>query len=193
MNEAKQRIEDAWNNAKAFLEGINLKQIGRDIIQGLINGIKEKVTAVGRAVSDVTSEITGKVKSILGISSPSRVLAQFGKWTVEGLAKGITDSLRVVDRASERMADAVIPSRREIDLSYATPSGIQSSLAGAVSGTVDVHNRSEERIASAVERLERKIENMRIEMDRREVGRLVADPVTEVQERRRRVINRSRD
>ena len=56
MNEVKGKVEDGWNKAKKFLENINLKQMGKDIIQGLINGIKSKIEAVGNAIKSVTDK-----------------------------------------------------------------------------------------------------------------------------------------
>lgn len=185
MDDVKQRIEDGWNKAKAFLEGIDLKQIGKDIIQGLINGIKDKVGAVGDAVKDVTDKITGKVKSILGIKSPSRVLAQIGRWTGEGLANGIEDTAGLVERASDMLGEAAIPDQRVIDMTYATPTGLSSTLASAVSGTVDVNTRDDV-IAGAIEHLGNKLENLRIEMDKRVVGKVIEPEVTYRQGRTKR-------
>ena len=177
MTEAKETIENIWDGVMGFFEGIDLKQIGKDIIDGLIGGIKSKIEDVKDAVKSVTDSITGKIKSILGIASPSRVLAQIGRWTGEGLANGITDTAGLVERASDMLGEAAIPDQRVIDMTYATPSGLSSTLASAVSGTVDVNTR-EDVIAGAIEHLGNKLENLRIEMDRREFGRVVSDEVT---------------
>src|SRR5690625_5022480 len=175
MAESRDRIKKIWNNVMEFFRGIDLKKIGKDIIQGLINGIKSKITAVGNAVKDVTSKITGKIKGILGIASPARLLVKFGMWSGEGLAKGIEQSTKLVDRATEYMTEAATP---DIDMSYATPDGISTTLASAVTGTVDVNSR-DDMISQAIDNLGRKLENMRIEMDRREFGRFVNEEITD--------------
>lgn len=177
MDDVKQRIEDGWDKAKAFLEGIDLKQIGKDIIQGLINGIKDKVKAVGDAVKSVTDEITGKIKSILKISSPSRLLKQYGVWTGEGLADGITDSVRMVERASDKLSEAAMPS---IDMSYATPNGLRTSLSSAVNGTVDVNSR-DSALIHAIGSLERRLGDLEVVMDGERVGRIVTPHVSRQQ------------
>lgn len=109
MNNAYNNIKTAWDNAVKFLKGIDLKQIGKDIIQGLIDGIKNKVTAVGNAVKEVTSAITGKLKSILKIASPSKITFQLGEWTGEGVEGGLLESAKGVAKAAGKLAEKAIP------------------------------------------------------------------------------------
>lgn len=84
---------------------IDLLQIGKDIIDGLVNGIKGKIEDVKNAVKDIAGSITGKIKDILNIHSPSRVMAELGMFTSQGLADGMLDGARYVDRASSQIAD----------------------------------------------------------------------------------------
>lgn len=84
---------------------IDLLQIGKDIINGLINGITSKIEDVKNAVKDIAGSITGKIKDILNIHSPSRVMTQLGVFTSQGLAEGMLDGARYVDKASETLAD----------------------------------------------------------------------------------------
>src|SRR5690625_5786729 len=93
----------------------------------------------------------------------------------KGLAKGIEQSTKLVDRATEYMTEAATP---DIDMSDATPDGISTTLASAVTGTVDVNAR-DDMISQAIDKLGRKLENMRIEMDRREFGRFVNEEITD--------------
>src|SRR5690625_7889196 len=92
------------------------------------------------------------------------------------------------------LAESAIPDVKNINMSYATPDGITAnSLAGAVRGTVDVNSR-DEMLVSAIKSLERRLTNLTIEMEAREVGRIVEPHVTENQERseERRVGKESR-
>lgn len=84
---------------------IDLLQIGKDIIDGLVKGIKGKIEDVKNAVKDIAGSITGKIKDILNIHSPSRVMAELGMFTSQGLANGMLDGARYVDRASSQIAD----------------------------------------------------------------------------------------
>lgn len=81
------KITGAIGNA-----GRALWDVGRQIIQGLIDGIGSMMGAIGRAIlSLVPGPIVGVFKSLLGIHSPSRVFRGFGVNIGEGLVLGIQD------------------------------------------------------------------------------------------------------
>src|SRR5690625_2031924 len=108
----KEKTTEAFNKVKDFimdpLEDIDLLSIGKDIIQGLIDGIKAKVQAVADAVTDVADKITGKITKILGIKSPSRVFMEFGENLLEGLSGGIIDKTKLAVNATKNMADDIM-------------------------------------------------------------------------------------
>ncbi|MFD0825858.1 phage tail protein [Neobacillus sp. M.A.Huq-85] len=113
MTNVKTSVVNGWNKAKSFLTNINLKQIGVNIIQGLVNGIKSMVGAVGKAISDVAGNIKSKIKGALGIKSPSRWMRDMiGKNIPLGMAVGIeAESGSVIDSLNA-LSD---------DVKYATP------------------------------------------------------------------------
>mgnify|MGYP001443398732 CR=1 FL=1 len=174
----KKTVEKIWDNIKKFFEEVDLVQVGRDIIQGLINGIGSMATAVWDAAKKIASNVKDSIMSFLGIHSPARELITIGKYTGEGFAIGISNMVGAVRKASDKLADAAIVEPKQISMDYATPSGTYASLSSAVNGTVDVNAR-DDMIAAAIDNLSRKLENMRIEMDRREMGRFVSDVTTE--------------
>ena len=59
-------------------------QVGKDIIDGLINGIKGAATAVGNAIKEVAGNALKAAKEALGIHSPSRKFKWIGEMCVEG-------------------------------------------------------------------------------------------------------------
>ncbi|OQO87176.1 phage tail tape measure protein [Enterococcus casseliflavus] len=104
----KQGVSNAIEKVKETFDQIrqiDLLQIGKDIIDGLVKGIKGKIEDVKNAVKDIAGSITGKIKDILNIHSPSRVMAELGMFTSQGLAEGMLDGARYVDRASSQIAD----------------------------------------------------------------------------------------
>lgn len=109
MQEVKQGIQNKWNEAVSFLKGINLVQIGKDIINGLISGITSMFSKVASSLSKLTDKIPSWVKQALKIHSPSRVMAAIGKWIPAGLAKGILENLGILKSSSNKMAEAVAP------------------------------------------------------------------------------------
>ena len=68
--------------------------IPRDIIAGLVNGLKEGVPMVGKAMLEIGKTILNSICDFLGIRSPSREMISVGKYTVEGLGEGIEEGSR---------------------------------------------------------------------------------------------------
>lgn len=80
--------------------------IGGQIIQGLINGIKAKASAVVSALKGVIDSAINKAKSLLGIASPSKVFFAFGRFVSLGFANGITAGVKYVVKATKTVAAA---------------------------------------------------------------------------------------
>jgi len=122
MSGVKSAIESGWNKAKGFLEGINLVSIGKNIIEGLINGIKGAAGKVASAIKGVADGAVNAAKKALGIHSPSRVMRdQVGYWVSEGLAKGITAN-KNAEKAAKQKAQAIVKTYKdklkELDTKY---------------------------------------------------------------------------
>jgi phage-related minor tail protein len=108
MNNVKSAIESGWTKAKSFLQGINLSTIGRNIIDGLVNGIKGTAGRVASAVKSIADGIPSTIKKMLGIHSPSRVMRdEVGYWISEGLAKGIEANTKPEKKAKEKAQQIV--------------------------------------------------------------------------------------
>ena len=65
---------------------------GANIVRGLVNGITSSMGAVKDAISNAGSSTIAWFKEKLGIHSPSRVFAQLGDYTMQGLAVGLDRS-----------------------------------------------------------------------------------------------------
>ncbi|HJF35100.1 MAG TPA: tape measure protein [Clostridium perfringens] len=101
-------IRNFMTQAVNVIKNINLAQVGKDMIQGLINGIKSMGKNVVGAIGNVVNSAISSAKKALGINSPSRVFKQFGAWTGEGLALGIEGENNNVSKASRSLASSVI-------------------------------------------------------------------------------------
>jgi len=66
-----------------------LAQIGRDIIQGLIDGMLSMFGPVGTLIANFGGSIVSKLKGLLGIHSPSTVFAEIGMNMGAGLIQGL--------------------------------------------------------------------------------------------------------
>jgi len=108
------RLGELWAGIRNTVQPIirEALQWGREIIQGLINGIRGKVTAVQQVVGELAETIKNKIKSVLGISSPSRVMAEFGRNVAEGLAAGMREGRDEVAEQAERLIRAITDATR---------------------------------------------------------------------------------
>jgi phage-related minor tail protein len=109
MESARQKIQGIWNSILSFLRSINLYQIGKDIIQGLLNGISSMAKRVYSKAQEIANGIKNRIKSALSIHSPSRVMMELGEYTGEGFAIGLESAIRNIQRASDQLAAASIP------------------------------------------------------------------------------------
>src|SRR4051812_7750519 len=79
--------------------------IGHDIIAGVARGIYGAVGAVEAAVKSLASHIPGWAKKMLGIGSPSKVMAkEVGRWIPAGIAVGILSNAKTVEKAMIALA-----------------------------------------------------------------------------------------
>ena len=101
-------IKNFMNQAVNVIKNINLVSIGRNMIQGLINGIKGMAGNVVGAIKGVVSGAVNAAKKTLGINSPSKVFKRFGAWAGEGLVIGIDSEKNRVAKASEGLSNSVI-------------------------------------------------------------------------------------
>ncbi|WP_176741257.1 phage tail protein [Janthinobacterium sp. HH107] len=67
-------------------------EFGANILRGLVNGITGSMGAVKDAISNAGASTIAWFKEKLGIHSPSRVFAQLGDYTMQGLAVGLDRS-----------------------------------------------------------------------------------------------------
>lgn len=80
---------------------------GKNMIDGLVNGIKNAWEGAKQIVSDLGEGIKGWFAEKLGIHSPSRVFKGYGVNVVEGLAIGMNKSISMAEDASDNLSSAV--------------------------------------------------------------------------------------
>lgn len=100
-----------WTDLKAT--AAQLAQVGKDMVAGLVSGIKSAPGAVGDALVGIASSGLTKVKNFLGIKSPSRVFMEIGGYISEGLAIGIEGGIGRVNAAVSKMTEAAKQAARE--------------------------------------------------------------------------------
>lgn len=87
---------------------------GKNIIQGLINGINNMIGDVKSAVTSIANTLTNAFSSNQEINSPSKLWARFGKYIDQGLAKGLTDNTGMVLNATDKLNDATVSGMSDV-------------------------------------------------------------------------------
>lgn len=163
---------------KRFIDGIkqiDLKQTGRDMVNGLIGGIGEMVSSVANKAKELAIAAKNSVESWLDISSPSRVFKKLGVHTGEGFVLGMDSMISDVEKASGRLADAAIVDAPDLSTSFSTPS---AAGAGVMAGlSVDHTNSSSDNAVSIMQQALQMMSGMQVVMDGERVGTLVAPTV----------------
>jgi hypothetical protein len=142
---AMKAVYTAVTDAYTAFASTPLDQIGIDLIMGLARGITSAGGFVLKAITGVVSSAIDGAKSLLGIASPSKVFAEIGMHTAEGMAVGVEDGTSSTQGALENL---VAPPAAPAQASGG--SGSAPSLAGAtfifqgVQGAEDAVARFEE-------------------------------------------------
>ena len=79
---------------------------GRNIITGLVKGLRSGVTQLREAITGVANDAMGAFQEALGISSPSRVFARFGLAISQGVAEGVDSGAPEATGAARDMVSA---------------------------------------------------------------------------------------
>jgi phage-related protein len=117
------------NGVVKAITGINLLQAGKDLINGLINGIVANGPAVVNKIKEICNQALDAVKKFFGIHSPSSVMADLGENLMKGLAEGIT-------KAGSQATAAMTGVSGDLVQALAIPDGSfnLTAAAGAVGG-----------------------------------------------------------
>lgn len=134
-------IKDGFNQAISFITSLPPKalQWGKDIIMGIVNGIRSCIGAVGDAVASVAE----KIKSFLHFSVPDEgPLTEYESWMpdfMKGLAKGIEGSRGLIEKAVRGVSEDMVISPR-----------VASGMADAENSAAAVTGNSLAGLASAI-------------------------------------------
>lgn len=115
-------------NALAFV-ATKLYEIGKNIIQGLINGIKSGAAALYETATGLANSVIGIFRDVPEVRSPSRVTTEIGEFITEGLAIGIQNKESLAVSAAKKVASEVVKAFRDAQKEF-------SKLAGASPETI---------------------------------------------------------
>lgn len=143
-------IANGFNSAVSFIKSLPslALQWGADFIQGLIDGIKAKISGVVNAVK----EVADTVKSYLHFSRPDvGPLRQYERWMpdmMQGLAKGITDNMGPIREALRTVTGSM---QLELQPAMAIPAqGMTYNAGGITIHVYPAEGQDEQAIADAI-------------------------------------------
>lgn len=145
-----------------FFRGLpgKLLQIGKDIVAGLVNGIKSQAGAVLGAAKSLVDNIPGPIKKLMGIHSPSRVMADIGTWITRGLVVGMLAGSKSVLKTSNKLHDLVTKAFRA--------GGIKRSRADDLHAYISKENKKlmklakdREKVAAQLKTAQKKLDDLK--------------------------------
>lgn len=91
----------------------DLYQAGVNAAQGLVNGLAASQALIVKQMNTLAAAMVASIKRQLGIKSPSRVFMEVGKYSNEGLAKGLNQYSGVVEKSAASVGSAAIDAMRK--------------------------------------------------------------------------------
>lgn len=129
-------FQNWWDTLNTFLFGLPQKMLefGKELIGGLINGVKSMLTGAVDAVKGVGQGVIDGFKGLLGIQSPSKVFHEFGENIGEGLADGIEASTPRAEAAMSALAGAVVKAGQVMLRGAWDPEDVVAGLTAGLEG-----------------------------------------------------------
>lgn len=104
--EIKKNVEETLSTIEAkMIETVgNSSTYGANIVTGLIEGLDSQFPALKSKAEEMADAIRDTFSGVMEISSPSKVMAKYGQFIVEGLTGGIQNNLSKLQSAVSGMA-----------------------------------------------------------------------------------------
>lgn len=139
-------IPQIVNSIKTSFSTVNWGEIGRNIIQGIANGLRNAGSAIVNAAKDAAKSALDAAKNFLGIHSPSTVFRdEVGKNMALGMAEGFQDfsPRKQIGRAINGITSAATGSSTAVNYGgttinvYAQPGQSAQAIADAVADRIN--------------------------------------------------------
>ena len=92
---------------------------GLNAAQGVVKGLESQKSQIEKQIERLAKSMESTFKQVLGIRSPSRVMAELGQYTAQGLAVGMESQLARIQTAAQLMADSATPKLDAIQVTMA--------------------------------------------------------------------------
>ncbi|QFG04601.1 tape measure protein [Mycobacterium phage Keziacharles14] len=102
VGQLPEKIRGWFNDAASWLV-----EAGKNVVQGLINGIGSMISAAANKAKELASGVKNAITSFLGIHSPSRVTTELGENTGQGFIDGLDNSSDGMIGKAKQLMEAV--------------------------------------------------------------------------------------
>ncbi|ARJ21165.1 phage tail tape measure protein [Bacillus mycoides] len=197
MNEIKSDIEEKWNTVEKFFSTINLRSIGKSIIEGLGKGIDDASGGLFSKAAGIANDIKKTISGALEVNSPSKVMIPIGSAVPEGVGVGMDRGKRFVVDAARNVVGTVkkqmsnMPSVFDFGFQtshYSVPNDAVSGLTNYMQPNVDNNLATSKKVFSNKQSKEKELNvtvNMTNMLDGKELAGGTYRYTTELQDRDR--------
>ena len=169
------KVKEAWSTVTTFFSDIKenvigafsdlpekMLGVGKNLVEGLWNGINDMADWVSKKIKGFTDDILGGIKKFFGIHSPSKEMAEIGKFLDEGLAQGVEKNTKKVIKATDNMGEELLDTLSDYEselkkegktLTNELASGIEKNQNTVVTATSSLSNAMTNILASSTEEM----------------------------------------
>lgn len=115
------QVQKVFDNVRKGLEKlkeIDLREIGKNIVEGLQNGLKGGADQAVKAIIELGTKILESIKEVLGIHSPSTEFFEIGQNIVQGLINGISSGISWVIEGLKKLGNTIIEFFKGLDWNF---------------------------------------------------------------------------
>ena len=105
---APRLISGLWQSFKDTIKNTDWKQLGKNILNGIIDGLTKFGNSIKEAAKKIYTEVKNKIKDFFGISSPAKAMMPLGNFITQGVAVGIEAETDSIDDAIEQINDEIM-------------------------------------------------------------------------------------
>jgi len=120
-------------------------EFGGNLVQGLINGFTSMFPNLTASIGGMAESVIGTFKNLLGIHSPSRVFAELGGHTMDGLAVGLEQGqgnpFAAMEGVGQGLADAGGSALASAGNPFSALAGMEAGGSAALAADVPLDSR----------------------------------------------------